>query len=54
MTFEEWFEIGDEEWPYPKQLKERYYEGNLGPDDIKELMRESWDARYNTLTYNDI
>lgn len=44
MTFEEWFKVGDEEWPYPEQIEERYYEQNLDPDDIKELMKEAYEA----------
>lgn len=57
MTFEEWFETNggeDGDWPYPEQILERYMENNLGPDDVKWLMREAWEGRYSTLTYNDL
>lgn len=47
MTFEEWFNSETNEWPYPEQLGERYYECNLDPESIKSLMEEAWDAAYN-------
>ena len=44
MTFEEWFEVGDEDWPYEEQLAERFCEGNLDPVDVKGLMKEAYKA----------
>ena len=52
MTFEEWYE----------KERARFYLGDLMDDyenlpseyKIKKLMKNAWDARYDTLTYYDI
>lgn len=49
-TFYEWFE-NDEAYD---RLKIMVWEGPLTFSEVESLMKEAWDARYNTLTYHDL
>jgi len=52
MTFEDWYKTEDKE----KELKAFCWVmgGAVCPEDFKEYMKEAWEARYNTLTYQDL
>ncbi len=57
MTFEEWFKEWDKKEVvdgYDSLLDGTYHDGGLNPVEVKDFMKEAWDARYSSLTYNDI
>jgi anti-sigma28 factor (negative regulator of flagellin synthesis) len=54
MTFEEWLKPDK-----VREIRDMIHEYSLGEYkmdewDIVDLMREAWEGRYHTLTYNDL